>query len=108
MDGKRFDTIIKGLSTKPVTRWRAIRGVLGGAAVAAVAVTGGAAAQRATTQANISKKKTTICHCFSNDPATCKTIRIRRWSARKHLKHPCDYKGACTGVSGCPSLLLSK
>ncbi len=105
MDGTRFDTIIKGLGTTNVTRLRAIRGLLGGAAAAAVAVTGGTSAQRVTTQASVSKKKTRICHCVSNDPTTCSSIRIRRWSARKHLKHPCDYRGPCTGVSGCPTLL---
>jgi hypothetical protein len=103
VDGERFDNIIKGLSTKHVTRLSAIRGLLGGAAAAAVAVTGGADAKGAMAQANPSKKKTTICHCPDEFAASCKTIKIRRWSAKKHLKHPCDYKGPCTGVSGCPT-----
>ena len=97
MDGTRFDTIIKGLSTKRLTRLRAIRGVLGGAVAAAtaVAVTGGVDAKRATTQISVKKnKRKTICHCFSNDPTTCKTRRIRRRWAHKHLKHLATTRGS--------------
>src|SRR3954451_19000297 len=37
------------------------------------------------------KAKQTICHCGNGDPASCKTINPRPQSARKHLKHQCDY-----------------
>ncbi len=50
------------------------------------------------------KKKKTICHCTASDPTTCRTLKIRKKSAKKHLKHLCDYLGACTtGRSGCPA-----
>ena len=51
---------------------------------------------------NPKKKKKTICHCGGSDPTTCKTLKLRKKAAKKHLRHICDYIGACTtGRSGC-------
>src|SRR3954466_2616723 len=109
MDGTRFDAIIKGLSTNRVTRLDAVRGL----AASAVATIAGVTLFSERTEArdtskgpksNPKGKKKSICHCAGSSAASCKTIKPRRKSAKKHLKHSCDYAGPCVaGKSGCPA-----
>src|SRR5690242_1912652 len=48
------------------------------------------------------KKKKTICHCATADPASCNTIKVGKKARKKHLKNDCDYRGACrAGFNPC-------
>jgi hypothetical protein len=111
MDGSRFDTLVKALAadsrrqlitplaTTPLTRANAVRGlVAGAAALAAVTRTG----QPGAADRKKDEKKRKVCHCLDTTAATCRTLKKEKKKVRKHLRrHPCDYKGRCTGVSGC-------
>lgn len=74
------------------------RRVVAGGAVGAVT----AALSRLDAQAKPKKKrKKEICHCASNDPATCQTIKVTKKARKQHLRHLCDYTGPCQpGVVG--------
>jgi hypothetical protein len=51
---------------------------------------------------NNNDKKKTICHCPGSTPEGCKTIKVKKRSAKKHLKNHCDYAGACrAGFNPC-------
>ena len=94
MDAERFDAMIKRLGTTRLTRMRALRGV---AASAAAALIGAALVPAAADAADRHRRrKRTICHCPDTDPKNCKTLRLRRKRAKRHLRqHPNDYKGEC-------------
>jgi hypothetical protein len=106
MDGSRFDALVRNLSAKRVSRLDALRGL---AATAAAAVAGVALfsheseAKNNGPKSNPKGKKKTICHCGTFDPSSCITLKPRPKSAKKHLKHQCDYAGPCVaGKVGCP------
>jgi hypothetical protein len=109
MDGERFDSLVKAISSKRLTRMGALRGMAAGAAAAVAGVAGatlvseGTAAKRSSVSAKYNPgKRKQICHCVNGDPASCTTIKLRTRGRRKHLRHSCDYPGPCTGRSGCP------
>lgn len=41
------------------------------------------------------RKKSVICHCATNDPASCATIKVTKKQRKQHLQHHCDYEGEC-------------
>ena len=93
MDGERFDALIRQLGATRLTRMRALRGV---AASAAAALMGAGLVSTTTEAADRRRRKRTICHCPDTDPKNCRTLRLRRKRARRHLRrHPNDYKGEC-------------
>lgn len=48
------------------------------------------------------KKKRKVCVCGSATAETCTTRKLKKKGARKQLKNPCNYKGACiAGVNPC-------
>jgi hypothetical protein len=105
VDDQRFDELIKRFGTKRLTRLSALRGLIGGAAaVAGVTLSKGVDAQKKKVSAERhGGKHKKICHCQSELPESCKTIKPRKKAAKKHLKHGCDYEGPCQpGKSGCP------
>jgi hypothetical protein len=93
VDGTQFDTLVKRLSTTTLSRSTALRGLAASvAAFAGVTLTAepGAAEERK------------ICHCEDESRTSCETITVGKKAARRHLRdHDCDYRGKCTGVSGC-------
>jgi len=93
MDAERFDAMIKRLGTTRLTRMRALRGV---AASAVAALIGAALLPADAADRHRRRRKRTICHCPDTDPKNCKTLRLRRKRAKRHLRqHPNDYKGEC-------------
>jgi hypothetical protein len=97
MDGIQFDTLAKRLSTTPLTRGKALRGMAAGvAALAGVRLA-------AEPSAAAKKKKIRICVCASADFTTCQTKTKPKSKAKKILRNkPCAYTGRCRlGVSGC-------
>jgi hypothetical protein len=97
MDGTQFDTLAKRLSTTPLTRDKALRGMAAGAA----ALVGVTLAREPSAAAK--KKKIRICVCASADVTTCQTKNKPKSKAKKILRNkPCAYTGRCRlGVSGC-------
>lgn len=97
MDGTQFDTLAKRLSTTPLTRDKALRGMAAGAA----ALVGVTLAREPSAAAK--KKKIRICVCKSADVTTCQTKNKPKSKAKKILRNkPCAYTGRCRlGVSGC-------
>ena len=96
MDGTQFDTLAKRLSTTPLTRDKALRGMAAGAA----ALVGVTLAREPSAAAK--KKKIRICVCKSADVTTCQT-KQKETKAKQILRNkPCAYTGRCRlGVSGC-------
>ena len=93
MDAERFDTMVRRLGMTRLTRISALRGLAGSAAALLM---GGALLPTTTEAADRSRRKRTICHCPDTDPKNCRTLRLRRKRARRHLRrHPNDYRGEC-------------
>ena len=93
MDAERFDTMIRRLGKTRLTRMSALRGVAGSAAAVLI---GGGLLPTTTEAADRNRRKRTICHCPDTDPKNCRTLRLRRKRARRHLRrHPNDYRGEC-------------
>jgi hypothetical protein len=94
MDGTQFDTLIKRLGTRSLTRSTALRGVA--ASVAALAGVSRAA------EPSSAKEKRKVCHCTDEKATSCETIEVGKNEARRHLEnHECDYRRKCKGRSGC-------
>lgn len=94
MDGTQFDTLIKRLGTRPLTRLTALRG-LAASVAALVGVTLAA-------EPGAAKNKRKVCHCTDEKSTSCKTLEVGKKAARKHVrKHACDYSGKCENFSGC-------
>jgi hypothetical protein len=94
MDGTQFDTLIKRLGTRSLTRSTALRGLA--ATVAALAGVTLAA------EPSAAKEKRKVCHCTDEKSTSCKTLEVRKKAVRRHVKnHPCDYRRECKDVSGC-------
>ena len=92
MDGTTFDNLIKRLSSRRLTRLRALQGL----ATATTLVFAGAGLTTEGTGAV--ERKRTICHCGDNNPQqiNCVTRRLKRKRAKRHLRrHQYDYKGKC-------------
>ena len=93
MDAERFDTMVRRLGMTRLTRISALRGLVGSAAALLM---GGALLPTTTEAADRRRRKRTICHCPDTDPKNCRTLRLRRKRARRHLRrHPNDYRGEC-------------
>ena len=93
MDGPQFDTLIKRFSTTTLSRSTALRGL----AASVVALAGVALAAKPG-----AAEQQKICHCTDETAASCETLTVGRKVARRHIRrHPCDYRGTCTDVSGC-------
>jgi hypothetical protein len=97
MDGKRFDALIRRLSTARLTRLRALQGV---AAATAVGLTGSTLATEGAEAADRDRRDRTrtICHCADTDPEqlNCVTKRLPVKRARRHLRrHAFDFPGKC-------------
>jgi len=110
MDVERFDRLTKHVSVL-TSRRTVLHALTTGSAALAVAMLGiGGRPEAAGGRNNKNKRKRTICHCPINDPNSCITIRVKKKSAKNHLKHHCDYPGPCAPgqvgectppVSGC-------
>src|SRR5215207_5527441 len=99
MDGTQFDTAIKRLSTTPLTRGKALRGM----AASAAALVGVRLGAEPSAAAKNKERKIRICVCQSADVTTCQTKNKPKSKAKKTLQNkPCSYTGRCQlGVSGC-------
>lgn len=106
VESQRFDALVKRLSGVRLSRSQAVRGLAGGALLllGAVPAEEVASARTRRRQARERKKaatagtrgaRRTICHCASNDPASCTTLRLGKRGRRRHLRHECDYEGEC-------------
>jgi hypothetical protein len=101
VDPARFDALLMRLATVPLPRSKVLHGLVSGTALCAIGLLPepGVAKKRK----NKDEPKRKLCHCQDATAATCRTITKATSQVKKHLKkHPCDYKGGCTGVSGCP------
>jgi hypothetical protein len=87
VDPRSFDGLIRNLSGV-LSRRSLVGATLGASILTTVGL-------RADDAAGKKKKKKTICHCPSNDPTTCRTIRVSKRARRAHLEHLCDYDGEC-------------
>lgn len=87
MDPRTFD----GLTRRLVSALDRRRMVAVSAAAAVAALVG----QQAEPALGKKQKKRQICHCPTNDPSTCVTIKAKKRAAKQHLKHHCDYAGPC-------------
>jgi len=105
VDGTQFDTLIKRLATRSLTRWNALRGLAtGAAALAGVTLVTQPGAARKRNNNDESKRK--VCHCSGPTGASCRTLKKEKSKVKRHLKkHNCDYKGGCQGFSGCRQCL---
>lgn len=95
MDAEAFDRLVQRLS---LTRTR--RALAGGAlatalAASAVEVDAKKKKKKKKDKDKDKDRKATICHCPSNDPEQCVTIRISDKAVKSHLRQHCDYKGEC-------------
>lgn len=100
METERFDRLAKSVS-----RFASRRTVVGGAVLggmsAALGLAGRLPGAADEVTATKHKRRKVICHCATNDPSTCKTIKVNKKSRKKHLQHWCDYPGPCQpGVVG--------
>jgi hypothetical protein len=100
VDTRRFDDLIKRLSTASMPRSHALR-VLGAsaAALAGVRLT---AAPGVARKRNNNEPKRRVCHCGRNNPQRvgCKTKRLPKDKVKKHLKrHKDDYRGRCVAAT---------
>jgi hypothetical protein len=101
VDPRKFDGLIRQIS-ETLSRRAFVGGSLGATALAAAGLSEYSLAKNDKKhKKKKKKKKQTICHCASNDPNTCSTIRISKKAVKQHLQHHCDYEGDCRpGVAG--------
>jgi hypothetical protein len=93
MDGKRFDSLTRALGAGASRR-----GLLG----SALGALSGAARTAGEAGAARKPRKRKVCHCADATAASCRTLKKPKKQVKQHLKrHPCDYKGRCTGVNPC-------
>lgn len=111
MDDRRFDQLARAISGAAESRRDTLKVVAGGAAAAVLGLFGIAKSDSETEAARDdkknknknrrrrhrnNKKNTKICHCSDNSFNNCKTIKVSKSKANKHLKkHPQDRKGSC-------------
>jgi hypothetical protein len=94
VDPFRFDGIARHLA-QSLPRRSVVAGSLGASLLGVAGIGPDALAKKK------KSKKKSICHCPTNDPATCTTIKVRKKARKQHLKHLCDYDGECQpGVVG--------
>jgi hypothetical protein len=105
VDGTQFDTLIKRLATRSLTRSTALRGLAtGAAALAGVTLATRSGAARKSDDGDEPKRK--VCHCSGPTGASCRTLKKKKSKVKRHLKrHDCDYEGKCQGFSGCRQCL---
>ena len=105
MDSIQFDSLIKRLGARPLTRLNALRGLatsIAALAGATLVAQPGAARKRN----NNDEPKQKVCHCSGPTGASCRTLKKEKSKVASHLKkHDCDYKGRCQGFSGCRQCL---
>ncbi len=95
MDPFRFDGIARHLA-RSRSRRAVVAGSLGASVLGIVGISPDARAKK-----KKNGKKKTICHCPTNDPASCNTLKVSKKSRKQHLQHLCDYDGPCQpGVVG--------
>src|SRR5688572_1402608 len=105
VDGTQFDSLIKRLGARPLTRSNALRGLA--ASIAALAGATLVTRPGATKKGNNNDEpKRKVCHCSGPTGASCRTLKKEKSTVQRHLKkHDCDYNGKCQGFSGCRQCL---
>src|SRR5687768_91564 len=94
MDGTAFDALIKQLSTSPVTRATALRGLT---ATAAALTGAGVTTSELGAEKGEAKKK--WCHRGDDFSILGKTKKLTKDQIKQHKrKHAADYKGKCTAA----------
>jgi hypothetical protein len=75
VDGTQFDTLIKRLASRSLTRLNALRGLATGAAALAgvTLVTQPSAAKK---RNNKDEPKQKVCHCSGPTGASCRTLNV--------------------------------
>jgi hypothetical protein len=99
MDALTFDTLIKRLATRRLTRVQTLRGL---------AVGGLTVLTRLSLPAEVAsakkphQRKVKLCKCPTGDATSCKTDKVPKDNAKKLARRACNYKGKCqAGVTDC-------
>jgi hypothetical protein len=102
MAGSHFDTLVRTLATRRLTRAQTLRGLVASGVAALTGIT-------LRSEEAVAKKqhedKVKVCQCPDANAANCHTAKVKKSRAKKQVRKACNYKGACrAGVTSCATL----
>ncbi|MDF3042224.1 MAG: hypothetical protein K0Q71_4930 [Thermomicrobiales bacterium] len=105
MDGSHFDTLVKALATRPLSRASVLHGLVASAtALAGLTL----AAEPGTARKKKGENERKVCVCGTDGSVgSCRTKKVKADKVKKLLRrNPCASKGKCTGVNPCAAQTL--
>jgi hypothetical protein len=95
MDGSHFDTFVKTLATKRLTRVQTLRGLVASGVAALTGV--GLRGEEASANKN-HEKRVKVCKCPDENLANCRTVKVKKSQAKKYARKACNFRGGCRAV----------